>query len=163
MQNHTVLVAKSDGGDALNFAPIFNVAIPFIDRHLQEGRADKVAIRTNQGVVVTYAGLVENVNRCGNALLGLGINPGERVIMIVKDCAEFFYGFWGAIKAGLIPVPVNTLLRAKDYAYIIGDSGCAAVIYSPEFAGEVEAALDQLEQRPSHCLRVEGEGDSLQR
>ena len=82
--------------------------------------------------------------------------------MILKDCAEFFYCFWGAIKAGLIPVPVNTLLRAKDYAYIIGDSGCAAVVYSPEFADEVEAALEQLEKRPRHCLRVEAEEDSLQ-
>jgi benzoate-CoA ligase family protein len=162
MKNHSVEVDVSGGEEALNFAPVFNVAVPFIDRHLQEGRANKVVIRTNRGGEVTYAGLAENVNRCGNALLDLGIEPGERVIMIVKDCAEFFYCFWGAIKAGLIPVPVNTLLRAKDYAYIIGDSGCAAVVYSPEFAAEVEAALGQLEVRPSHCLSVAGEGGSLQ-
>lgn len=162
MQNHTVEVDLSRGDEALSFAPVFNVAVPFIDRHLQEGRADKVVIRTNRGVEVTYAELAGNVNRCGNALLGLGIGRGERVIMIVKDCAEFFYCFWGAIKAGLIPVPVNTLLRAKDYAYIIGDSGAAAVVYSSEFAGEVEAALDQLARRPAHCLRAEGGDDGLQ-
>jgi benzoate-CoA ligase family protein len=163
MQNHTVEVDVSSGSETLNFAPIFNVAVPFIDRHLLEGRADKVVIRTNRGVEVTYAGLAENVNRCGNALLGLGIGRGDRVIMIIKDCAEFFYCFWGAIKAGLIPVPVNTLLRTKDYAYIIGDSDCAAVIYSPEFSGEVEAALDQLDARPPHCLRTEGGDSSLQK
>ena len=162
MQNHTVEVDVSRGDEMLNFAPIFNAAVPFVDRHLQEGRADKVVIRTNRGVEVTYAELAENVNRCGNALLGLGIGQGERVIMIVKDCAEFFYCFWGAIKAGLIPVPVNTLLRAKDYTYIIDDSDCAAVVYSPEFAGEVEVALGQLEKRPGHCLSVEGEVGSLQ-
>jgi len=162
MKNHTVEVVSSPDGEVLKFAPVFNVAVPFIDRHLQEGRADKVVIRTNRGVEVTYAALAENVNRCGNALLDLGIGRGERVIMIVKDCAEFFYCFWGAIKAGLIPVPVNTLLRAKDYAYIIADSGCSAVVYSPEFAAEVETALDQLASRSAHCLRVEGTGDSLQ-
>ncbi len=162
MQNHTVEVDVSRGDEMLNFAPIFNAAVPFVDRHLQEGRADKVVIRTNRGIEVTYAELAENVNRCGNTLLGLGIGQGERVIMIVKDCAEFFYCFWGAIKAGLIPVPVNTLLRAKDYTYIIDDSDCAAVVYSPEFAGEVEVALGQLEKRPGHCLSVEGEVGSLQ-
>jgi benzoate-CoA ligase family protein len=162
MQNHTVEVEVAHGDQALTFAPVFNAAVAFIDRHLQEGRADKVVIRTNRGVEVTYAGLAENVNRCGNALLGLGIGRGERVIMIVKDCAEFFYCFWGAIKAGLIPVPVNVLLRAKDFTYIVGDSGCSAIVYSPEFADEVEAALDQLDERPDHCLRVEGDGDSLQ-
>ncbi|NOY12644.1 MAG: benzoate-CoA ligase family protein [Deltaproteobacteria bacterium] len=162
MKNHSVEVDLSAGEAVLRFAPVFNVAVPFIDRHLQEGRADKIVIRTNRGVEVTYAELAENVNRCGNALLDLGIEPGERVIMIVKDCAEFFYCFWGAIKAGLIPVPVNTLLRAKDYAYIIADSGCTAVVYSPEFAAEVEAALGQLAELPAHCLCVEGEGGSLQ-
>ncbi len=162
MQNHTVEVDVSRGDEALSFAPVFNAAVPFIDRHLREGRADKIVIRTNRGVEVTYAELAENVNRCGNALLGLGMGRGERVIMIVKDCAEFFYCFWGAIKAGLIPVPVNTLLRTKDYTYIIDDSGATAVIYSPEFAGEVEAALAQLEEPPGHCLIVEGKGDSLQ-
>lgn len=162
MQNHTVEVDVSRGDEALNFAPIFNVAVPFVDRHLQEGRADKVVIRTNRGVEVTYAELAANVNRCGNTLLNLGIGQGERVIMIVKDCVEFFYCFWGAIKAGVIPVPVNTMLRSKDYTYIIDDSDCAAVVYSPEFAGEVEAALGKLEKRPGHCLSVEGEVGSLQ-
>ncbi|MCF6179433.1 MAG: AMP-binding protein, partial [Geopsychrobacter sp.] len=93
MQNHTVEVDVAAGGVSLKFAPIFNVAVPFIDRHLDEGRADKVVIRTNQAVEVTYAELAQKVNRCGNALLDLGIGQGDRVIMIVKDCAEFFYCF----------------------------------------------------------------------
>lgn len=163
MQNHTVDVDLSRGEKSLNFASVFNVAVPFIDRHLLENRGDKVAIRTNRSVSVTYAELAANVNRCGNALVGLGIGRGERVIMIVKDCAEFFYCFWGAIKAGLIPVPVNTLLKAKDYAYILEDSACSLVVYSPEYSDEVEAALSLLKKSPSHCIRVEGDGDNLQK
>ncbi len=162
MLDHTVRVNVAEEPSGLRFAPVFNAAVAFVDRHLQEGRADKMAIRTNRGEEVTYGELAANVNRCGNALLGLGIGRGERIIMIVKDCPEFLYAFWGAIKAGLVPVPINTLLRAKDYAYIIADSGCAAVICSPEFAGEVEPALKQLKTRPAHCLRVEGEDGSLQ-
>jgi benzoate-CoA ligase family protein len=162
MQDHTVEVIHASPSK-LHFAPVFNAAVPFIDRHLQEGRAEKVVIRTNRGVAVSYRELAENVNRCGNALLGKDLRGGARVIMIVKDCAEFFYVFWGAIKAGLVPVPVNTLLRAKDYAYIIADSGCAAVVYSPEFTEEVEAALGQLSARPPCCLKVEGDEKCLQR
>lgn len=144
-----------------DFSTPFNVAVPFIDRHLIEGRGDKVAIYTNRGEKVTYARLAEYVNRCGNALLELGVKPGERVIMIVKDCPEFFYCFWGAIKAGIIPVPINTLLRAEDYAFIIADSECSALVYSLEYSAEVEVAIEQLDNPPEHCLCVEGNGDSL--
>jgi benzoate-CoA ligase family protein len=121
----------------------FNVAVPFIDRHLEEGRGAKAAIRTPHETV-TYAALAERVNRAGNALLALGLAPGDRVLMVVKDCPAFFYLFWGAIKAGIVPVPLNTLLRAPDYAYMFEDSGCRLVVYSTEFAGEVEPALKQV-------------------
>jgi len=119
----------------------FNVAIPFIDRHVGEGRGARVAIRTVHGESVTYAELAERVNRAGNALLAAGLKPGDRLLMVVKDCPAFFYLFWGAIKAGIVPVPPNTLLRAPDYAYMFEDSGCGLVVYSTEFAGEIDAAL----------------------
>src|SRR5215510_8471011 len=111
----------------------FNVAVPFIDRHLGEGRGAKAAIRTVHGETVTYAELAERVSRAGNALMALGLKPGDRVMMVMKDCPAFFYVFWGAIKAGIVPIPLNTMLRKADYAYIIEDSGCRLVVYSPEF------------------------------
>src|SRR5688572_24566718 len=81
----------------------FNVVVPFIDRHLAEGRAAKVAVRT-LSEQVTYGELAERVNRAGNALLALGLRPGDRLMMVVKDCPAFLYLFWGAIKAGIVPV-----------------------------------------------------------
>jgi benzoate-CoA ligase family protein len=120
----------------------FNVAAPFIDRHIGEGRGAKAAIRTAHETV-TYAELAERVNRAGNALLTLGLKPGDRLLMVVKDCPAFFYLFWGAIKAGVVPVPPNTLLRAADYAYMFEDSGCKLVVYSSEYACEIEPALKQ--------------------
>src|SRR6185312_14645348 len=66
-----------------------------------------------------------------------------------------FYLFWGAIKAGIVPVPPNTLLRAADYAYMIEDSGCGLVIYSSEFAGEIEPALQQLRAKAPKALTVD--------
>jgi benzoate-CoA ligase family protein len=151
---------RIDSAGEIAYSPGFNVALPFIDRHASEGRGSKVAIRTRSSDV-TYAELAAAVNRAANALAGLGIARGARVVMIVKDCPEFFYLFWGTIKAGIVPVPVNTLLRAKDYAFIIADSECAAVVYSPEFAAEVEPALAASAHKPAHVVKVDGEGPTF--
>jgi benzoate-CoA ligase family protein len=132
----------------------FNVAVPFIDRHLSEGRGAKPAIRTSSETV-TFAELAERVNRAGNTLLALGLKPDDRLLMVVKDCPAFFYLFWGAIKAGIVPVPPNTLLRAQDYAYMIEDSGCGLVVYSQEFAGEIEPALKQLGAKAPQAMTVD--------
>ena len=161
MQGHTVTSDRSTSPATLTFSPVFNVAVPFIDRHLDEGRQDKVVIRSVGDRDVTYGELAENVNRAGNSLKSLGIRAGERVLMMVKDSPEFYFLFWGAIKAGIVPVPINTLLRAKDYQFMIEDSGCSGVIYSPEFAGEVEPALEAANRNPDPTMRTEGEGQTL--
>src|SRR5260370_23520421 len=140
-----------DGNLRVGLPNRFNVSAPFIDRHVGEGRGAKAAIRTAHETV-TYAELAERVNRAGNALLALGLKPDDRLLMVVKDCPAFFYLFWGAIKAGLVPVPPNTLLRAPDYAYMFEDSGCRLVVYSSEFAGEIEPALKQV---PIEALTVD--------
>src|SRR5919106_4472154 len=159
MRDHTVTVELTTTPSTLRFAPVFNVAVPFIDRHLDEGCAHQVVIRTVAGDV-TYGELAENVNRCGNLLRALGAHIGDRVVMVVKDCPEFFYLFWGAIKAGVVPVPVNTLLRTNDYHYMIDDSGCRLVVYSPEYASEVEPALAAASHVPSASL-TEGNAQAL--
>lgn len=160
MRDHTVAVDTSVTPSEIEFSPVYNAAVTFVDRHLEEGRGGKDAI-IGEGGRVTYAELAGNVNRSGNVLKDLGLAPGERVVMVVKDCVEFFYLFWGAIKAGFIPVPVNTLFRASDFRYIIKNSLCAAVVYSPEFAGEVETALEEASPSPAHRLPVEGEGTTI--
>jgi benzoate-CoA ligase family protein len=160
MQLESLTVDRSQSPAQITFGPGFNAAVPFIDRHLAEGRGAKVAIRSAAGEV-TYAELAERVNRCGNALLALGVKRGERVLMVVKDSPEFFYLFFGAIKAGIIPVPLNTLLRSDDYRYMIEDSGCAALVWSPEFAAEVKPALAAARKPPAVALPVDGEDRNL--
>ena len=155
MDQRTLVVDRNQSPARITYPPGFNVAVPFVDRHVSEGRGEKVAIRSAAGDV-TYAELAERVNRCGRALLDLGLERGDRLLMVVKDCAEFFYLFWGAIKAGIIPVPLNTLLRAEDYQYIIEDSRCAALIWSPEFEGEVRPGLSAARPKPAVALPVEG-------
>jgi benzoate-CoA ligase family protein len=160
MRLETLAVDASKSPAEITFQPGFNAAVPFIDRHLQEGRGGKVAIRSASGDV-TYAELAAQVNRCGNALVGMGLQRGQRLLMVVKDCPEFFYLFWGAIKAGIVPVPLNTLLRTDDYRYILQDSACSAIFYSPEYAAEVEPAVAAARPAPAISFCVEGKGRSL--
>ncbi len=156
-KEHTVIIEPGEPGDypsAIRFPPVFNVAVAFIDRHIAEGRRDHIALRTARGDV-SYGQLAENVARCGNALRSLGIGHGERLLMVVRDTPMFFYVFWGAIKAGFVPVAVNTLLKAADYRYLIEDSECAGVIYSPELAGEVAAGAETASRRPAQVLSTD--------
>jgi benzoate-CoA ligase family protein len=151
---------NADGVLQLRFPDPFNIAELLIDRHLAEGRGEKIAIRTLERDI-KYVELVAEANRFGNTLKALGIEPGERLLIIVKDCPEFVYLFLGAIKAGVYPVPLNTLLRANDFSFIINDSQCAALVYSPEFAQEAEAAIVQSSWRVRNVLRLEGVGSFI--
>lgn len=161
MENHRVSITEAQDGFEIEFSDVFNVAVSFIDRHLTEGRAGKIAIRTTLGEEVTYGELAANVNRCGNFFKSSGLTKGDRLIMVVKDCPEFFYIFWGSIKAGIIPIPINTLLRAKDYCFIIDNSECSAVLYSPEYKSEVEPALEMAENSPAQSICIRGEEKDL--
>ena len=154
---HTVAVDSSASPSRIEYSDVFNVAVPFIDHHIEEGRGWKTAIVfDDEGEAVTYAQLAERVDRCGNLLRSLAGEAEGRVLMVVKDCPEFFYLFWGAIKAGMVPIPLNTLLRADDYRYIIEDSGCSGLVYSEEYRGEIARALAGSEHQPNFILCTEG-------
>ena len=90
----------------------YNAAVAFVDRHLAEGRAEKVAFRDPRRSL-SYGELHDQASRVGPALAALGIAPEHRVVMLMLDTVDFPVVFWGAIRAGIIPVPLNTLLRAR--------------------------------------------------
>ena len=109
----------------------FNAVEAFIDKHLAAGRGDRVALCWNDQTV-TYAQLAANVNRVGNVFLRLGIRPEERVLLAVLDSPEFVYSFWGALKIGAVPVPVNTFLCTDEYAYLLENSRASAFVVAQE-------------------------------
>ncbi|HJP07458.1 MAG TPA: benzoate-CoA ligase family protein [Arenicellales bacterium] len=133
----------------LELPRMYNATTHFIDRHLDEGRADKIALIDEQGSY-TYAELAERVNRAAGALLQLGLEPEQRVLLCLLDTIDFPAVFWGAIKAGLVPVPVNTLLTEQDYTYMLDDSRARALVVSSAlydgFAGHLvqHAFLEQV-------------------
>ena len=107
----------------------YNAATDLIGRNLDAGRADKIAFIDEFGPH-TYGELAARVDRCANALRGLGLEPGDRIVLGLLDSVDFPSAFLGAIKAGIVPIPVNTLFQPQDYAYILNDSGARAAIVS---------------------------------
>jgi benzoate-CoA ligase family protein len=120
----------------------FNAASHFVDRNVAEGRGTSPAFLC-EGQTLTYGELQALVNRTGNALRSLGVRAGDRVLMICLDAPEFLGTFWGAIKIGAVPVPVNTLLRAADYLHFLNDSRARVAVVSAPLLAEAAPALGQ--------------------
>jgi benzoate-CoA ligase len=111
-------------------AGAYNCAVDLLERNLAV-RPQKRAF-VDDGGALTYAELAARVDRGGGALLGLGLEIENRVVLCLLDTIEFPTAFLGAIKAGIVPIPVNTLFKADDYAYILADSRAKAAIVSTE-------------------------------
>lgn len=99
----------------------FNAASYFVDRHVLEGRGRNVAIECGEQEI-SYQELQQLVNRVGNSLRALGVRIEERVAILLPDCPEFLYAFFGAIKLGAVAVPLNTYLQTQDYEYFLNDA-----------------------------------------
>jgi benzoate-CoA ligase len=111
---------------------IFNAADYFVDRHLRDGRGHRVAIECGDERV-TYGELAERVGAVGRALSDrFGVRREERVTLWLLDGPTFFYAFWGAIRIGAVPVPVNTLWKAAEMAYVLGDCRARVAIVSAQ-------------------------------
>lgn len=121
-----------------------NAAVYFVDRHIDEGRADKPAFREADGErrTLTYGDLHEQAGRWAGALHKHGVRREERVAMIVRDQIEFPVVFWGSLKAGAIPVPLNTLLSASVYEAILNDSRASILVVSEQLWETVKPAVD---------------------
>ena len=115
----------------------YNAAYDLIERNLAAGRAAKLAY-IDDGGQYSFGQLAERVNRFGSGLQAMGLEMEHRVLLALTDTIDFPTAFLGSIKAGIIPVAVNTLLTPKDYEYMLSDSRAKALIVSeqllPQFA-----------------------------
>jgi benzoate-CoA ligase len=107
----------------------YNAAVDLIGRNLAAGRGDKAAFIDDRGSY-TYNELSDRVDRAANALRALGVQPEQRVLLCLLDSIDFPTLFLGCIKAGIVPVPVNTLLTPADYDFMLRDSRARALFVS---------------------------------
>ena len=120
----------------------YNAAQDIVDRHLDAGgRAGHPAVIDAAGTW-TYAELAERINRTGNALAGLGMRMESRVAMCLLDSVDFPAVFLGAIRIGAVPIPLNTLLTAADYDYMLRDSRAHTLVVSEELVPAFAPILD---------------------
>ncbi len=116
----------------------FNFAQHLLGRNAS--RPDKAAFVDDQGSL-SYGTLELRVRQLATGLRGLGIRREERVLLLMQDCNDWPVSFLGAIYAGLVPVAVNTLLTADDYAYMLEHSRAQAVLVSGALLPALTSAM----------------------
>ncbi len=120
----------------------YNAAVDFVDRNVAEGRGDKTAF-IDPARNLTYAELRDATARIGPMLARLGIEPENRIALVLLDTVDFPVLFWGAIRAGIVPVLINTRLTVDQYRYLFEDSRAKAVFVSTALLPVIqEAAVD---------------------
>ncbi len=120
--------------------PAYNAAVDLVGRNLTTPeRARTVAVIDAAGSY-TYEELGARVDRAANVLRGLGIEPEQRVALALLDGIDFTACFLGAIKAGIVPIPMNTLFQPADFAYILADSRAKALVVSTELEATLAEA-----------------------
>ena len=140
-----------------------NIAEILIDDNVKAGRGEKIAVRccgdSSLGIKkseVTYHELMELTNRAGNGLKKVGLGVDDRILMIVLDTPEFLSAFFGAIKIGAIPVPVNTMLSPEEYLYYLNDSRAKAVVIHGNLIDRISPILNKAEFL-KHVIVIETE------
>jgi benzoate-CoA ligase len=128
------LTTPRSAGDATPRAYVgdpraYNAAVDLVQRNRVAGRAERIAFIDDDGEY-SFGELAERVDRCVNAWRSLGLRMEDRVALLLHDCIDFPTAFLGAIKAGIIPIPCNTLLTAADYEFMFADSRVRAIVVS---------------------------------
>jgi benzoate-CoA ligase len=147
--------------DTLRIPVTFNAASYFVDRHVREGRAAKVAIECGSERI-TYGQVCDGVARFASALKDrIGARREERVLLLLLDGPAFVYAFFGSIKIGAVPVPLNTLWKPADYEYAIHDSGATVLVISPELRPQIDQMAPETRARLRHIITTGPELDAL--
>src|SRR6266404_5849690 len=121
----------------------FNMSEVLLDRHVTGGRGDRPAIRTTDGLAVTYGELQQRVNRAGNVLRASGVEPEQRVAILLHDSPEFIAAFLGAMKIGAVPVPLNVTAPTEDLRYFLEHSRARAVVAEPDVVARLVPLLQR--------------------
>src|ERR1044072_8736762 len=119
----------------VEFPERFNMADYFLYDNLEEGRESKVCLYFKDQTY-TYGDAARMSNRVGNALRELGVEMEDRVLLVLPDCPEFVWSWFGAARIGAVITMVNPLLPAEDYCYYLEYTRARAVIVHASLCGD---------------------------
>jgi 4-hydroxybenzoate-CoA ligase len=131
----------------------YNAVTWLLDRNVEEGRRDKLAF-TDTVAELSYGELQAQTCRAANMLRRLGVRREERVAMIMLDTVDFPIVFLGAIRAGIVPVPLNTLLTTDQYAYVLADCRARVLFVSEALYPAVKDIVGRMPDL--ECVIVSG-------
>ncbi len=131
-----------------------------LDVNLEHGREHKTAIFCYEEHL-TYGQLFKRVCAFARALRALGVRREERILMILDDTPAFPIVFLGAMRAGVVPVPVNPFYKSDDFAYFLEDSYARLVIADFSLSEKARAAIHMISERPLLVLTHDEASDAL--
>jgi len=135
----------------------YNAAVDFLDRNVEEGRGNKPAVHEPERSL-TYRELLDAAARVGPMLAAFGVEPENRVALAVFDSLEFPILYWGAMRAGIVPVLLNTRLTAEQYRFQLEDSRSKVALVSAPLLPLIEEAARGL--ATLKAIVVVGAGES---
>jgi 4-hydroxybenzoate-CoA ligase len=121
----------------------YNAVSDFVDANVARGRGDKIAFADGERSL-SYGELQARTCRFASALTALGLREENRVILLMPDNIDYPVAFWGTMRAGIVPIPMNTLLTAEQYLYLFNDSRAVAAIVVPALARMLLSVRDRL-------------------
>jgi len=121
----------------------YNAVTYLLDRNVEAGRGSKIVFR-DPASEISYADLQKQTRKLANVLKRLCVRREERVAMMMLDTVDFPIVFLGAIRAGIVPVPLNTLLTAEQYAYILADCRARVLFISEALLPAVKDVLGRM-------------------
>jgi len=136
----------------------YNAVSDFVDANVARGLGGRIAFNDG-GRTLTFGALQDATCRFASRLSELGLKPESRIALAMLDTVDFPIAFWGAIRAGVVCVPLNTLLNAEQYAYMLGDSRAEAVIVSAPLAKTIAPIVGGLSQLRSIVIAGGGPDD----
>jgi benzoate-CoA ligase len=128
-----------------------------IDSNLEAGRSDKTALHCGEERV-TYGALFNRVCAMGRALRALGVAREDRVLLLLNDTPAFPVAFFGAMRIGAVPVPVNPLYKSSDYRFFLEDSYARVVVTETACLDKLTQALEDYDE-PISIIVAEGVAD----
>ena len=135
----------------------YNATVDLLEGNILAGRGDKVAYIDGRGSW-TYQQLCDRVDRVGRVLKDFDVQREQRVLVCLLDTIDFPSVFLGAIKAGVVPVPVNTLFNRDTYAFQLRDSRARVAFVAESLIDKFAGLLDECPDLRAVIVTGEGEG-----
>ncbi len=125
----------------------YNAATDFVDANVAAGRGAKTAFADGKRNL-SYGELLAQSQRLAHGLRALGLRQESRIALLLLDTVDYPVAFWGSLRAGVVCIPLNTLLAPEQYFYMLDDSRAEAIFVSAPLLKSIEPVLPKLS-----CLR----------